>query len=125
METFPIPYSAKNIAVPSRKNEYLKQLFDSAGKFVNNLGWRTYFYLNKEAKKANKKERYGFKTDKAAPFAPELKPFIDEFYELICNVEFCDVSDPFQEQLKSDLEKLKETNELIVSADKTLTSGWV
>ena len=49
-------YSMKNVSLPSQK-EYILQLIHSVEKFVRNLRWRTYFFLNPQERQ--QKEKFG------------------------------------------------------------------
>ena len=77
MEQVNFGYSMKNITIP-RKQEYTLQLIHSASKFVSNIRKRAYFYLNPLPNSAEKKETFGFRSQKPATFMPELKEFEDK-----------------------------------------------
>ena len=68
---FNLNYSKKNIPIPSQK-EYLLQLIRSVEKFIHNLRWRAYFFLNPNEKP--QKETYGFKSIRTK-HVKELKDF--------------------------------------------------
>ena len=59
MEKVNFNYSMKNVSLPSQK-EYLLELIHSVEKFVRNLRWRAYFYLNPQQKP--QKEKYDFRS---------------------------------------------------------------
>ena len=80
---FDLPYSKKNIPLNSKK-EYLLQLVHSVEKFVRNLRWRAYFYLNPQQKP--QKEKYDFRSLRAAPKIKELQKLEDAMYDLVRNI---------------------------------------
>ena len=74
-------YSDKNIPIGSQK-EYMLLLESQAKKFMRNLEWKAYFYLNPDAR-GQKKETSGFGSDKNAKFNPLMKDFREDFVEKI------------------------------------------
>ena len=73
MEKVNLGHSIKNIPIPS-KNVYCQALISSIDKFLNNMRWRAYFFLNPD-KKQSSKENFGFKSLKCAPVVTEIKDF--------------------------------------------------
>ena len=119
MEKLQLPYSLKNIPIPSAQ-QYKKVLVDKVQKFTNSMRWK-WFHINNPSDKEQKKT-YGFKSNKSIPPFPEmtqLKPFEDDLLELISNVKFKPVNDQFQNKLKADCKIIKDTKEIIASSDKT------
>ena len=49
----------------------------------------------------------------------ELKPFEDDVLELISNIKYKKVNNPFQNQLKNDCQSIFEATEIITKADKS------
>ena len=84
-EQFNFGYSAKNIPICSEK-QYIKALINNTEKFVKNLRWRTFFFLNADLENSIK-ETYGFNSTKSPPFIPELKEFEDGLSLLIENIK--------------------------------------
>ena len=130
-------YSAKNIPLPSRK-EYKKQLIYAVRKFVNNLRWRTFFYIAKTKSETDKEKKqhedhpdvqdvlnnrnnFGFKSGDMAPEIPELVPFEQDIYDMISKVDFRHYHNSFLDDLAKDLADVsqKNANKVIVAADKT------
>ena len=109
-------YSMKNIPIPSHK-EYTLALIHSVEKFVRNLRWRSFFFLNPQDKPS--KETYGFKSIRAAPKIKELQEFENRLKGLCREIEFRGYSNDFQQKLKDDLANINNNAEVIVSADKT------
>ena len=78
-------YSLKNIGEPSKMQYYLA-LIDQTRKFVFRIRWRAFHILNPS--RGNKKETFGFNTQKPAPKLKELELFESKMIDLIKNVEF-------------------------------------
>ena len=80
-------YSMKNISIPS-KDEYLMQIIYSTEKFVRNLRWKAFFFLNPE-KRGRQKEYFGFNSIRALEEPiPELKLFEQRLMALVRDVQF-------------------------------------
>ena len=109
-------YSTKNISLPSQK-EYILQLIHSVETFVRNLRWRAYFLLHPQERP--QKEKYGFKSLRAAPKIKELQKLEDALYDLVKNIRFRKYSNSFQRQLKEDRNKILNETKIIVPADKS------
>ena len=90
--------SLKNIP-PANKTTVKKMIIQAADRFIQKIRWRTHFYLNPQETPVHK-ENYGFKSIKAPPITPDLKPFEDGILNLVQNVEFKYLSNNFQENLK-------------------------
>ena len=117
MERITLPYSLKNI--PAATNmEYLKQLVGQLSTFQHNLTWRIFHYLNPDATKSEVKT-FGFKSEYAPPFVEELAPFFDDLYDMVKNIEFRNMDNDFQSQLKKDSAKIQKLPDVIVESDKT------
>ena len=111
-------YSMKNISIPSR-DEYLMQLIYSTEKFVRNLRWKSFFFLHPE-KRGREKEYFGFNSIRALEESiPELKLFEQRLMALVRDVQFRRYTNEFQEKIKEDIRTIRETQELIIEADKT------
>ena len=102
-EKFEFNYSMKNISLPSQK-EYVVCLINSVETFVKNLRWRAHFFLNPQEKP--QKEKFGFKSLKAAPKVKELQILEDGLYNLVRDVEFKQFSNSFQRKLKEDRNRI-------------------
>ena len=116
MEQLHFDYSLKNIPLHSR-TLYFKILTDKTANFIRRLRWKCHFILNENSTK--KKETYGFKSLKSPPFIQELKPFEDDMYSLIKNIKFRPVNDVFQQTLKNDIRKIRNSDYIFISADKS------
>ena len=60
-----------------------------------------------------------FKSNRSPPQNEKLLAFEDELYEVVKLLVFKRVKDPFLNQLKEDVKKIKGSKNLLVSADKT------
>jgi hypothetical protein len=117
MDQVNLGYSTKNIPIPNQK-EYFQRLITSAEKFIRSVRWRTFFYLN-PPNKHDTKETYGFNSTRSPPNIPEIKQLEDGMLSLIQNVKFKKVDRNFQKQLSKDTKKIKESDHLLIAADKT------
>ena len=98
MEPVNLGHSVKDIPVLNKKL-YMKMMINSAERFIQNLRWKVIFFLNPNDKP--KKENYEFKSTKTPPSDPDLKPFEDEIFGMIKNIN------PFQEKLKAELGEIR------------------
>ena len=114
---FNFGYSVKNIPLCSEK-QYIKALINKTENFVQNLRWRTFFFLLPDLENSTK-ETYGFNSTKSPPFIPELKEFENGLALLIENIKFRKFDNEFQKVLRSDLIKIKREKKLLIPADKT------
>ena len=101
MEQVNFGYTMKNIPIASSK-EYIIQLTHSTREFVNNLRWRVLFHLN-PSKNQDKKQTFGLKSTNRCEPVQELKEFEDKLFDMVKNVEFKNVSNSFQNKLRSDI----------------------
>ena len=115
---FHIPYSVKNIPLTTRF-KYQKYLTNSIENVIERMRWKVYWW---KAPRNNSEaiNTYGFPSMKKAPACPELKLFEEELIAMISKVETRPVSNPLQDRMREDLEKMEELkDELIVPSDKT------
>jgi hypothetical protein len=106
----------KNIPIPS-KQEFHIQLISSVEKFMKNLSWRAFHFLNPSV--PNHKETFGFNSTKRAPHVAELKDLKNELFELTQNIKFKEHRNAFQNKLKKDEKDIEKENRMIIPADKT------
>ena len=119
MKKFEVPYSLKNIPIPS-KLQYQKQLISKVEKFVTNLRWKWFFITNPTD--SEKKQTFGFKSNNSVPQFNELeqlKGFEEDLLNLIENVKFKPIEDQFQRKMREDCKKIKDSKNVITPADKT------
>ena len=113
-----IDYSLKNIPIPTEK-EYKKSLIVRVEEVIKRMRWKAFFYLKGDNTKEETNARFGLKTKNCPPKVPEMKEFEDDVTKMIENLRFRRVSDDFQAQLKTDIQKIKKTEHIIMKADKT------
>ena len=117
MEVLNLPYSQKNIPIPS-KFAYQKQLVAKTEHFTRRLRWKMFFLLNPR-ENTNRKETFGFRGTNNPPQVKELKAFEDDLFNLIHNIRYKPTHNLFQEQLKKDKQQIINNPKMIVGADKT------
>ena len=126
MENFEIQHSLKDIPTP-KNSEYLELLVDKVASFLRRFKWMAFFKLNPDVR-GDPKEKYGFKSSYAPPQITQqnygehhstLKAFENEVYCLVRRVEFNKYTNKYQEELKDTLDRIKQSKDLIVAADKT------
>ena len=118
-------FSPKDIPLPSI-NEYKKKFIAQQEKFGHNFGWRAYKLVqslthnNTHIKdSAPRKKTYGLKSDSKPPIVKEIEPFMNDFFAMINKLEFRKYNDPFLQDLKNDINKMKKAKKIIIPADKT------
>ena len=117
MEAINLPYSKKNIPIPSRFT-YQKQLVAKTEHFTRRLRWKMFFILNPK-ENLDRKETFGFRSTNNPPQLKELKPFEDDLFNLIYSIKYKPVHNKFLEQLKKDKLQITNNQKVVVGADKT------
>ena len=117
MEQVNFGYSMKNIPIASRK-EHILGLTHSTREFVNNLRWRSKFALS-SSKPQDKKETFGLKSSNRCEPIAEMKEFEDKLQDMVKTVKFRDVSNSFQNKLRTDINTIKNEPKIFMKADKT------
>ena len=106
--------SMKNIPLGGRR-EYVMQLSHSTAKVVKNMAWQALFILT--AAQPERKETFGFCSQKKKPIIEEMKPFEAD---LVASVEWREnVSNELQQKLKNDCRQIDTDKNVIVAADKS------
>ena len=119
MNKFELPYSLKNIPIPS-KLQYKRQIISKVEKIVNNLRWKWYFICHPTNNE--RKETYGFKTNNRVPNFKELeklKPFEDSLLDLVENIKYRPTRSQFQTKLREDCKIIRNEKNVIAKSDKT------
>ena len=107
--------SMKNIPLGGRR-EYVMQLSHSTAKLVKNMAWQALFILT--AAQPQRKETFGFCSQKKKPILEEMKPFEANMADLVAGVEWRDnVSNELQNKLKNDCRQIDTDKNVIVAAD--------
>ena len=117
MEKLAFNISTKNIPIPPQKT-YMKQLIDKTDNFVSRIRRKTDIFLF-PWKYENPKPSYGFRSTRTAPQSNLLKPFEDELFETIANLEFHEHRSQFQNKMAETVKTIKESKNVFVCADKT------
>ena len=81
------------------------------------MRWKTLQFQGKL--ESDNKETYGFKSRKCPNGIDELSKFEDDLMLMIKNIEFRNVSNTFQDQLRNDISEIRNTEKVIRRADKT------
>ena len=81
------------------------------------MRWKTLQFQGKLEN--DNKETYGFKSRKCPNGIDELSKFEDDLMLMIKNIEFRNVSNTFQDQLRNDISEIRNTKKVIRRADKT------
>ena len=82
------------------------------------MRWKCLEFLGKLSSNVSK-ESYGFKSLKWPPAVEQMADFELDLMNMRKNLEFRKVSNLFQEQLESDIEQIKNNNNIFVFADKS------
>jgi len=115
---FRLNYSLKNIPVPSQK-AYLSRLIEKVESLLKRMRWKAFFYLKGDDGEEYSSNNHGFRTRKCPPAPMEMKAFEEDMVKLIESVSFRRVTDPFQNQMKEDIHRIRQSDKMLVEADKT------
>ena len=116
-----LDYSLKNIPIPPI-NIYRKFLIEKVECVIKRMRWKAFFFLkgeNAPEPTDRDDEHFGFKSRKCPPQVEEMKGFEDDLLSIIEGIEVRRASDPFQDRLRKDIEKIKDTDDIIARADKS------
>ena len=117
MEKFNFDISLKNIPIPSKK-VFIKQMISQTENFVSRIRWSTDAFLYPE-KYQQKKTNYGFKSTYTAPVSTLLKPFEEDLYDLIANIEYNEYRSAFQKKLDAAVSYINKSDKVFIFGDKT------
>ena len=115
MERLYTDYSNKNIPIPLQ-NEYKLQLLSKVEHLLKRMRWKT---LQFHEKLESGYKETGFKSRKCPNGIDELSKFEDDLMLMIKNIEFRNVSNTFEDQLRNDISEIRNTEKVIIPADKT------
>ena len=141
LKPFNLDYSLKNIPI-GNKYVYKQKMYHKVYKFVQNLRWKAFWYLNRynhsdnlvnidnpdSFEITNSSDNFFtstnfnyscFPSKHSAPECEHLKHFEHDLYLLIKSIEFRKGSSPFQKKMAKDIKKINSSKDLIVSSDKT------
>ena len=116
MERINLDYSKKNILIPSQK-EYKLQLVAKTEHFIKRVRWKALQFDGKLH--AQEKKTYGFRTRNCPPPSEGLKKFEDDLMCMVRDIEFRQYPNDFQEHVKKDIRNIRQSEKIIVSADKS------
>ena len=105
MRPFEIPYSAKDIPIPS-KQQYLRLLVGSTESITNRVRWK--LFHSKNPNHTTRKETFGFATPNPAPYDDDLKLFEKLMFEIPTKIKFRpgNHTSMFQRELARKVEEL-------------------
>ena len=112
-----IPYSLKNIPIIP-KFQYQKMLISRIEQVLTRMRWKL-FWSKAEEKQKVTTNFHGFKTINYPKPIPELKKFEEEVIAMVADLEMKHFTNPLQEEMRRDMNKIREVKEVIVPADKT------
>ena len=117
MEPIVFEHSDKNIPVPDRRT-FCKMFINAVEIFDKNLRWAAHFYLNPD-EVPPEKNWYGFKSNNPPPQVKELRIVEEDLLKMTQRLEFKPRTNEFMAVLNEDIEKIGNTDKVIVNADKT------
>lgn len=117
---FDLNYSLKNIPIPC-PSTYTAKLIEKVESLIKRMRWRAFFFLKGDPTDDghDAKDKFGFKTPKCPPRIEELEPFEEDLLKMIETIQFRKTTNGFQQRLREDVERIKKSKDIIVTADKT------
>ena len=115
MEHFHLGQSLKDIPI-TNKMQYQKSIVSKVESFIGRLRWKLFAIKNPGMES---KITYGFKTSNPPPQLQQLKPFEEDLFLLVKNIQFRPVYNRFQSELSNKIKNIHATNQVLVKADKT------
>ena len=109
-------YSLKNIGLPNH-NQYQKRLIDKVESVIQRMRWKTYYFLN-DKPKTEENDTFGLPSKKCAPPVIEMKSS-EDVIQLVSNVKFRKITDPFLNNIAEDLEKVNSPQNVLIFSDET------
>ena len=116
MEKVNFGYSLKNIPIPTR-DEHIRGTISKAEEFIQRLRWRVIFFENPSDYPV--KDNFGFKTTRNAPQPKSLIDFEHDLEYLLTSLEYSNQRTPFQTKMANDVNTIRKSDKVYVSADKT------
>ena len=89
---------------------------------IKRMRWKFYWFStnNSSSSEESKSENFGFKSKNTPPTSNELEAFENDMLDMIRNIKFDDnYTDQFQKKLKTDISKIRNSNDVYIFADKT------
>ena len=114
----------------SQNNSLIYIYFHACISTQDLIVWKAFFYDRDNTNKYNNKNnneyvdetidnKFKLKTRKCPPQIQDTKDFGNDLLKLIENIQFRTVSDEFLNKLNEDINKIRSSDKLFVSADKT------
>lgn len=72
------------------------------------MHWKACFFLNPDKKQERERITYGFPSRRHPSRCAELDEFEKDVFNVVRSIKFENVSDNFQEKLRSDILKIKK-----------------
>ena len=116
MERFNLEYTKKNIPIPS-KQEYELLIVAKTEALIKRMRWKAMLELG--LLQPSDKKTFGFRTRNCPPVVKEMKDFEIGLWNLVNNIEFRHTTNDFQDRMKQDIRNIKQSGQLVVSADKS------
>ena len=110
-------YSTKNIPI-CNETEYRLKLIDKIRTFCRRVRLKV-FYCNNLDESCEKIETFGFKGKFIPKQEEELKHFEKDMFNLVKQIKFRRINNKFQELIKKDIKKIRNSKQVFVAADKT------
>ena len=117
MEQRTFNYSLKNIPVPSEQL-YKKRLIEKVEDVTKSMRWKVHFFESGE-KNPGKAHKSKFKSRKCPPQVKELESFENDLVDMVRNIKFRKITNPFQRQMYENMETIRTSNKSFIQADKT------
>ena len=90
------------------------------------MRWKALFFRTTDADTDDSQDSmdkpphtYGLKSKRNPPKVDETKAFENDLFNIVENIQFRKVADPFQDKLSSDTKSITSSNQLFVPAEKT------
>lgn len=119
MEKVNLGYSVKNIPYPSERN-YTAKLLEQIEAFMKRLRWKAIFFNSRQGNEIEEeKETYGLRTTKCPTQVKELIQFETDLFQIAKDLKFRKPNNEFQNKMKEDTRRIKDSNKTLTPADKT------
>ena len=116
-EEFKLKHSLKNIPIANR-NEIKMMLVEKVSHLIRRMRLKAHFFLEGPTE-GSTEPTYGFKSKFLPKTNKHLAPFENDLIDMAANIEFRQVSNKFQNELREDVKRIKRTKNVIVASDKT------
>ena len=125
MDSIDSGYSMKNIPLPSEES-YKYKLIAKTEQLLKGMRWKAFFFEitvshnnSNDNTASDNQNKYNLKSTRCPPQIEGLKNFENDLIKTIENIKFKNTSDNFLDKLKEDTNKIKSSEKIFFSADKT------